>query len=336
MYGFINSFEKTDDGEELLTMESLFQFIIQEQKKKFHADGSRKDTFECYEKVRKKLIAYCQYAGIKYEKLMVCDMTTAFIDNIFDWICDKNAGKGYMYVSKMLHAVMNFADKKGIFDMNTIRSARWKKKTLGSSNKYKTLTDAQCKCFEGLDVKELPKNKHSLLYRDFCVFLLYTGQSPCDAISLKYSDIETINGVDHFVFKRRKISDKQAVPCSVPINDSMRKIMNRWKKRSSDGYVFPIRSKKTLLTQKTSNGDIKHFVSRINGWLKEVAKIIGCDFSLHTYTFRHTAITRYISLGVPVTYVANLMGTSVKNCEQIYYNNQGDTRSMNMVMSMVI
>ena len=61
--------------------------------------------------------------------------------------------------------------------------------------------------------------------------------------------------------------------------------------------------------------------------------MIGVPFQLHNYVFRHTGITHYISTGVPIIYVANLAGTSVKNCEAIYYNNQGDTSSRDMVLA---
>lgn len=171
------------------------------------------------------------------------------------------------------------------------------------------------------------------LYRDFCLFLLYTGQSVCDAVALKRSDIQVKNGISHFVFRRRKISEKQAVPCAVPINADLQRIMDKWSKRSKDGYIFPIRNKEKLRTQQTNNGDIKHLVSKLNIWLKKVGDALGCAFPLHTYTFRHTAITRYISRGVPVIYVANMMGTSVENCEKIYYDNLADTSSRNKVMA---
>lgn len=335
LFGFVASF-KNEETKPLSRVDELFDFIIEEKKKSYHADGTQKGTYEGYEKTRKRLEEYCQCAGIVYEKLLVSEISTAFLNGMFDWIQRKKKGKGLMYVSKMLHAVMNIAEREGVFDMSALKSVKWKKKDAGSTNKFRTLTDAQCKKLESMDVRDLPRNPKSELYRDFCVFLLYTGQSPCDAISLKYSNIENIDGVDHFVFKRRKISEKQAVPCVVPINSHMRKIMERWKKESRDGYVFPIRNKWKMANQKTNNGDIKHFISRINMWLKKVAVLLGCDFSLHTYTFRHTAITRYISRGVPVTYVANLMGTSVKNCEQIYYNNKGDVKSRDLVLSMVV
>lgn len=171
------------------------------------------------------------------------------------------------------------------------------------------------------------------MYRDFCLFILYTGQSACDAIALRYSDIKKIGGISHFVFNRRKIAEKQAVPCSVPINTELDRIMLRWRRLAKDGYIFPIRNKEKLKTQTTNNGDIKHFIGNLNNWLKKVGKALGCSFSLHTYTFRHTAITHYISKGVPVIYVSNMMGTSIENCEKIYYNNQGDVASRNKVLA---
>ena len=186
-----------------------------------------------------------------------------------------------------------------------------------------------------LTKEDLPKGRNTELYRDFCAFILYTCQSVCDAVSLQYKDIQTINGVEHFVFKRRKIANKQSVDCSVPINDVMRRIMNRWKPFAKDGYIFPIRSKVRIANSVINNGDIKHFISKINLWLKKVTKIIGCPFPLHTYVFRHTSITHYISKGVPVLYVANLAGTSVSNCESIYYNNQGDTTSRDKVLGAI-
>ena len=71
-------------------------------------------------------------------------------------------------------------------------------------------------------------------------------------------------------------------------------------------------------------------------WLKKIAIYLGVDFSLRTYTFRHTGITHYISSGVTPIYVANLAGTSVDNCEKIYYNNQGDETSRNQVLNALI
>lgn len=328
VFNFIKSFEQPYDEKSL--MKDLLASYIEEAKKRKHPDGTIKGSYESYEKLGRRLMEFCAYKKINWEKLLVEDFTPDFINTMFDWIDSKKKGK--LYVSTALHAILVYAEKQDLFDMGTLKTVRWAKKSRVSAHKYNTLTTDQCNKLMTLTSRELPSNPKKILYRDFCVFILFTGQSACDAISLKYSDIEVIGGVKHFVFKRRKISEKQAVPCSVPINPILQKIMDKWKIHAKDGYVFPIRNKHKLATQRTNNGDIKHFIGRLNNWLKKLGVILGCDFPLHTYTFRHTAITNYISKDVPVIYVANMMGTSVENCEKIYYNNQGDVNSRNKVL----
>lgn len=308
--------------------------FIEDAKMRKHPDGTTKDSFQAYEKLERRLQEFCLYKKVNWDKLYIDEFTTNFINSIFDWIDLKKDGRGMIYVSVSLHAILNYADKLGLYKMDQLKGVRWAKKNRISIHKYRTLTSEQCNKLLSLKYQDLPANPKKILYRDFCVFLLFTGQSPCDAISLKYSDIRVIDGISHFVFKRRKIAAKQSVPCAVPINPIMQKIMEKWKLHSKDGYIFPIRNKHKLATQKTNNGDIKHFVSRLNHWLKKLGAILECDFPLHTYTFRHTAITNYISKDVPIIYVANMMGTSVDNCEKIYYNNQGDVRSRNKVLKL--
>lgn len=334
--GFMATVDCTDSTKyRRPTVHSLFQRIIDEYKGRKHEDGTVKGSYEVYEKCERKIMEYCQEKRLDYDNLEICDLTSDFINLMFYWIKDKKKGKGFVNLSKMLHAALNMADKWGLYDFSKIKGVEWAKKPRSSSQKYHTLTPAQCNKLKDMDPKELPRSRKKLFYRDFCLFLLYSGQSPCDAIALRYSDIQNISGTEHFVFRRRKIAEKQSVPCCVPINDAMRAIMKRWKSEAKDGYVFPIRTKEKLKNQTTNNGDIKHFIGKLNVWLKKLGVVLGCDFPLHIYTFRHTSITNYVSKGIPVIYVANMMGTSVKNCEQIYYNNRGDTASMNKVLGLV-
>lgn len=335
--GFMLSFDEavvaeTDDRKRLV---SVFQYFIDEMKcNGKNDDGTIAGGYEPYEKTIKRMDEYCQAMRISLGGLMLDDMTPQFVNKFLEWNANRGRGK-CLYVSVTLRAVLSKSDKMGWFDIKSVDRCNWAKKTGKSSKKYQTLTNAQCKRFVALTKEELPRGQNTELYRDFCTFILYTCQSVCDAVALQYKDIQTINGVDHFVFKRRKIASKQSVDCSVPINPIMRDIMKRWKPYSKDGYVFPIRSKERLENSVINKGDIKHFISKINCWLKKVTDIIGCPFPLHTYVFRHTGITHYISKGIPIIYVANLAGTSVSNCESIYYNNQGDTASRDKVLSAV-
>lgn len=319
-----------------ITLHDFICSVVEELKQNKHPDGTIKGSYEGYVKLDKRLAEFCKYKGADYHKMKMTELNAAFINSVFDWVINVKEGKGHVYISAMLHAIVVRADKEGYVKWDDFKKCKWRGKNRSSVQKYNTLTGKQCMKFVSLTMEDMPDNPKSELYRDFCTFILYTGQSACDAISLKYSDIQVLDGVEHFVFKRRKIAERQAVPCCVPINEIMKGIMDRWKAEAKDGYIFPIRNKKKLKEQQTNNGDIKHFVSRLNLWLKKVGNTIGCQFPLHSYTFRHTAITHYISKGVPVIYVANLMGTSVKNCETTYYNNRGDRTSRDKLMNAIM
>ena len=317
------------------TFEWMVQFIVNRMKRNnVNPDGTVSEGYTMYEKMEKKMKAFCQSRGIDYRNLLLKEFTPNFINAFFRFVALNSRGR-CIYASQGLHATLNTASKYGLYDIGKVEMCDWIKKNSRSSRKYETLTEEQCKMLAEMPVEKLPKGEHSELYRDFCLFITYTCQSPCDAISLKYSDIQNINGQDYFVFKRRKIAAKQSTDCSVPINHVVRSIMEKWESASSDGYIFPIRTK-AKLNHIVENSDIKHFVKKMNVWLKKVGVLLGCKFKLHSYVFRHTGITRYISAKVPITFVANLAGTSVQNIEHIYYNNHGDTASRDMVLNAVI
>lgn len=334
VFGMIAAMETaTEPSQKALTVSEFIQYVVDQLNKNKHADGSGKGSFENYLKCDKRLQEFCKAKKIKYSKLLITELNGAFVNNVFEWVERARKGTGMCYVSKILHSLIMKADKEGYLKAEDFKKCNWFKKPSSSSQKFHTLTEEQCQKFTTLDLSSISKSPLNELYRDFCLFILYTGQSACDAIALRYSDIKKIGGISHFVFNRRKIAEKQAVPCSVPINTELDRIMLRWRRLAKDGYIFPIRNKEKLKTQTTNNGDIKHFIGNLNNWLKKVGKALGCSFPLHTYTFRHTAITHYISKGVPVIYVSNMMGTSIENCEKIYYNNQGDTASRNKVLA---
>ena len=312
------------------TLSDLFDFIIGEKKKEKHADGTTKGTFELYDKAERKVVRFCKAKHITYSEIKLSDINAHVIDNFLDWV--EQEGRGLTYCSVALHSILMVADKKGWFDFSKVKNCRWQTKNKRSKHKHESLTREQCERFAALTLSELPKSKHSELYKDFCLFMLSTSQSPCDAIAMQRNHIVITPSGAYLEFRRRKISEKQTVPCSVPINADMQRIINKWCEKSKDDYIFPIRNKKTM-KHPTNNYDIKKFISKLNVWLKKVGKILGLSFPLHSYVFRHTAITGWISQGVDLIYVANAAGTSVKNCETIYYNNMNDPRNHNKFLS---
>ena len=60
--------------------------MIEEQKKKSHADGSTKGSYEGYEKLNRRMQEFCDYAGVQYDKLLITDINSVFVNNVMDWI----------------------------------------------------------------------------------------------------------------------------------------------------------------------------------------------------------------------------------------------------------
>ena len=328
--GFLASFEEVEPIKEDRGFVKAIDRLIEEMKSEnVHKDGTLRGGFEDYEKLQKRIEEFCSEKKISPESLVIDDMTTGMINSILTWAKNRKTGH---YLSATLRATLNRLAKKGEYDFSQAENCQWWKKNRCSNQTYYTLSDDERRRFFKMPIEELPKSKNAELFRDFCIFIFYTLQSGCDAISLKYDNIQNIKGQDHFVFKRRKIEFKQQKECAVPITKTMKSIMRKYKKQSQDGYIFPIRSISRIKANKVNNGDIKHFLNRLNTWLKDVGPILNLDFGLHTYVFRHSGITHYISQGLPVTYLANLAGTSVQNIEQIYYNNRGDSKSCRIVL----
>lgn len=318
--------------EEEQTIEGYYALMVERAKKNSHSDGSLKSTFEEYLKVEKRIQEFCAFKKVEYRSLLLKEVTPYFVNNMLDWVETERKGRGLRYISKGLHSFISKADKDGFLNAEDFKRCKWFKDNPASSQKYNTLTAEQIEQFKTLDLYSVSKSPLNEFYRDICLFILHSGMSVCDVLSLRYSDKLNIGGACHFMFKRRKIAEKQKNECAVPISKEMEDIMEKWQWCSRDGYIFPIRNLHKLRVQGTNNGDIKHFIGNINYWLKKIGKALKLSFPLRTYTFRHTSITRYVSKNIPVAYISNMMGTSIKNIESVYYNNLGDVASRNKVL----
>lgn len=311
------------------TLKDMMDYEIAYQMTKVRHDGTIKGTFEMYEKAAKRISEFCVHKNVHYDKVLLSEVDADFVNSFFEYVESKKAGK-YVYLSSVLKALLNKAAKNGWYDTSQLIGANWKKKSV-SVHKYETLTREQCRRFINMKIEEMPfpKGKYTELMRDFCVFILFTCQSPCDAICLKYENV--IGG--NLIFKRRKIDEKQHHPCMVPVNDVIEAILKKYKGANKDGYIFPIRTAKKIATSKTNNGDIKKFIGHCNAWLALLGKTLGCNFRLHLYTFRHTGITNYMSRGIDHLFVSEMAGTDVKNLKSTYYNCLEDDWNRKMALT---
>lgn len=332
LYGFFASLEEKTVRKGTPTVS---EFIMQQAdlvNQRKHADGSCKGTYDNYVKLDKRLRDFSKYKKINYDKLLISELSPVFVDSLFQWVTNIRKGKGKGYISKDLHVMINLAGKEDYLNPDDFKKCDWFKKSKASAQKYNTLSEEQIENFLKIDPIVETRTRRARLFKDVCLMMLYTGQSACDALTTKPSQIQTIHGVKHIVFHRRKLEGRQVVPCAVPVGAELEKILHYWSKRGKDGYIFPLRRNNVPTTKETLKGDIIAITKHMNLWLKKVGKMINCSFPLHTYTFRHTAITRYVSKNIPVVYLSNMFGTSVDNIEKIYYNNLGDISSRNKVL----
>lgn len=86
------------------------------------------------------------------------------------------------------------------------------------------------------------------------------------------------------------------------------------------GYIFPIIDDKQDKLHKVYLYQMKKFREDLNLWLFDVGKRLGFNFRLHSYIFRHTAISLAVNNGLPVAYVSSLSGTLPENIQKYYYN----------------
>ena len=314
------------------TLKEMFEYEIRFQKTKVREDRTLKGTYETYEKVCKRMCEFCSSKHADFEKVRLRDVDANFINCFFEWMESRRGNGKFVYISSCIKAILNKAARNGWYDANLMCGAMWRRKGM-STHKYETLTKDQCRRFINMGIDELPSPnaKYTELFRDFCVFILFTCQSPCDAICLKYENV--ING--NIIFKRRKIAERQYRPCVVPVNHILQGLLDKYRGVNEDGYIFPIRTARKIAMSRTNNGDIKTFISYCNMWLAEVGKLLGCEFKLHLYTFRHTGITNYISTGADYLTISDLAGTDPDNLKNTYYNCLQDDLNRNKLLSVV-
>ena len=137
------------------------------------------------------------------------------------------------------------------------------------------------------------------LYHNFCVFLYEMKMRPVDALKLHTSNIVTRNGRQYFkyVAEKKKNSKEKNKTTYTPITSKALEIINQYKGQSSKGYIFPfaLNAYDWDYSNATSwnkwNNRKQRAIDMVNQWLKKVADVMGIDFPLVCYTFRHSTLS---------------------------------------------
>ena len=154
-----------------------------------------------------------------------------------------------------------------------------------------------------------PESEQESYYRDIWMFsYLCNGINLKDICLLKYSDFQG----DHIYFRRAKTinTNRNSKPIDIIVTDEVRQIIDRWgnKPVQPDNFIFPVLTND--LSAEKKHADIAQAVQMTNRYIRRIAKKIGIEANVTTYTARHSFATVLKRSGVNVTYISEALGHS--------------------------
>lgn len=197
-----------------------------------------------------------------------------------------------------------------------------------------SLTPKQYAKFVSMDVRKLPKSgslSYELMemYKDYCIFLYETKMRPVDVTGARFENIVKVGGVFKYRYipekKKNKKHDYDATLVYTPLSDRALAIIEKYKGKSSQGYIFPFSMNEYHWDMMDAeswnkwNNRKTRLQEMINKWLKKVAKALKLDIDLTLYTFRHSTLTHACAMaGANWGAIAQQAGTSVEMLEKHY------------------
>ncbi|UVS55314.1 site-specific integrase [Bacteroides thetaiotaomicron] len=143
------------------------------------------------------------------------------------------------------------------------------------------------------------KNAKQELYRDMFLFCIFTGLSFSDMRNLREENIVTYFD-DHQWIKINR--QKTGVESNIRLLDVPLRILEKYRRLSEDGRIFPV----------------PHYMTCLHG-IRSVAKRCGITKSFGWHSSRHTAATTVLlSNGVPIETVSSILGHKNISTTQIY------------------
>ncbi len=268
----------------------------------------RPGTSDTFKYTRKSLINYIALRN--KTELKFIDVTPTFLNDFEKYML--NEGKSLTTIGMYLRnvrTVFNRAIKNPLSNVNTNNYP------FGSADsKYNIPTGENVKkalSFENvlkiMDYKPYPgSNEHK--YRDLWVFsYLCAGMNIADIVRLKYENIE--NNTINFVREKTKRTTKnKQKTISIPLSKEAKKIIDYWglKPVYDSSYIFDVIKEKQD-PQKQLNL-VRQLIKNINDNIDRIAKKLGIEEKVTTYSARHSFATIMMKSNSPLTLISEVLG----------------------------
>lgn len=152
---------------------------------------------------------------------------------------------------------------------------------------------------------------------DIFIFSCFTGLRVSDLISLKWSEVNMDeNIISHRQYKNHAHKAKLLY---IPLNDTSREILERWKDKHEE-FVFGMLPSGYDLSNATDFKKVKNAKTRtINQSLRSIGDKMGLPFNLHIHLGRHTFAMMALNGGVNIQTTSSMLGhASTMVTEKVY------------------
>lgn len=201
--------------------------------------------------------------------------------------------------------------------------------------KRPSLTLEQYAQFVNLDLSKVNQSGvnvefYKSLYHNFCVFLYEMKMRPVDVLKVHSSNIVTVKGRQYikYVAEKKKNSTEKDKVTYAPITPKALEIINQYKGQSSKGYLFPFSLNEydwdynNATSWNKWNNRKQRAIEMVNQWLKKVAVLLGVNFPLVCYTFRHSTLSHAcMADGANWGRIALESATSIEMLQKHYVSN---------------
>ena len=152
---------------------------------------------------------------------------------------------------------------------------------------------------------------------DIFIFACFTGLRVSDLISLKWSEVNMDrNMISHKQYKNHARKEKLLY---IPLNDTSREILEKWKDKHEE-FVFGLLPSGYDLSNATDFKKVKNAKTRtINQSLRSIGDKMGLPFNLHIHLGRHTFAMMALNGGVNIKTTSSMLGhASTMVTEKVY------------------
>lgn len=323
-----NPLEERQEKPSVLTLGAYLQRLIDSMKSEKVQMPSK--NYQCYITLLHKLELEKNVIEVPLK-----DVDDTQFMKFSNFVLNELNGVNYIGLMKKFHATIVKARKEKLTvhvldypyrekaPRNIIKAAE------KAQNGVDILTVKQYKKFVEMDLNEVPHGnkmqvKYMELYRDFCVFIYEMKMRPCDVVKLNVSDIKG-NNIIYWATKKKNYINESSSFVVTPLTKTSKAIIEKYRGKSSKGYVFPFAMNeydwdfKDAVSFNKWNNRKQATQERINVFLRKVADIFGVS-KLTIYTFRHSTFTHKIMSGANLMQLAKEGGTSVSMLEHHYFN----------------